>query len=215
MMESGPVGGVIAAAEVGKRLGIDDVIAFDMGGTTAKTSLASGTAKCRSRRATTSAATPAAIPVMLPVVDIVEVGAGGGSIAWIDEVGALKVGPQSAGADPGPICYRRGGTEPAVTDANVVLGRIGATSFLGGEMPLDVEAARGGHRRALCAAAGDDRDRGRARHHPDRRRQDVAGGARRVGGARLRSARLRAGRDGRRRTAARAGDRARPAHPDA
>jgi N-methylhydantoinase A len=85
------------------------------------------------------------------VVDIVEVGAGGGSIAWIDEVGALKVGPQSAGSDPGPICYRRGGLRPAVTDANVVLGRIGAQSFLGGEMPLDVPAARRGLEE-LCTA---------------------------------------------------------------
>ena len=91
---------------------------------------------------------------MLPVVDIVEVGAGGGSIAWIDEVGALKVGPQSAGADPGPICYGAAATEPTVTDANVVLGRIGAASFLGGEMPLDVEAARRGlDSEALRAAA--------------------------------------------------------------
>jgi N-methylhydantoinase A len=89
---------------------------------------------------------------MLPVVDIVEVGAGGGSIAWIDEVGALKVGPRSAGADPGPISYRRGGTEPAVTDANVVLGRIGASSFLGGEMALDEPAARAGIAARLAPA---------------------------------------------------------------
>ena len=89
---------------------------------------------------------------MMPVVDIVEVGAGGGSIAWIDEVGALKVGPQSAGADPGPICYRRGGTEPTVTDANVILGRIGADSFLGGEMPLDADGARRGIEQKICAS---------------------------------------------------------------
>src|SRR5208282_693361 len=80
-------------------------------------------------------------PAMMPVVDIVEVGTGGGSIAWIDEVGALKVGPHSAGAAPGPICYRRGGTKPTVTDANVILGRIGTSSFLGGEMQLDYNAA--------------------------------------------------------------------------
>ena len=81
-------------------------------------------------------------PVMLPVVDVVEVGAGGGSIAWIDEVGGLKVGPQSAGGHPGPVCYDQGGEEPTVTDANVVLGRISADSFLGGEMPLNVPKAR-------------------------------------------------------------------------
>jgi N-methylhydantoinase A len=81
---------------------------------------------------------------MLPMIDVVEVGAGGGSIAWIDEVGALKVGPQSAGADPGPICYRGGGTEPTITDANVVLGRLDPDNFLGGTMKLDAEAARRG-----------------------------------------------------------------------
>jgi N-methylhydantoinase A len=83
-------------------------------------------------------------PVMLPMIDVVEVGAGGGSIAWIDEIGALKVGPQSAGADPGPICYRGGGTEPTITDANVVLGRLDPDNFLGGQMKLDSDgAARG------------------------------------------------------------------------
>src|SRR4029079_12311993 len=83
-------------------------------------------------------------PVMLPMIDVVEVGAGGGSIAWIDDIGALKVGPHSAGADPGPICYRGGGTEPTITDANVVLGRLDPDHFLGGQMKLDAEgAARG------------------------------------------------------------------------
>src|SRR5579859_540347 len=153
MMESGPVGGVIAAAEIGRRLGEPNVIAFDMGGTTAKTSLV--------QKGAVSVAQGYHIggyasghPVMFPVVDIVEVGAGGGSIAWIDEVGALKLGPQSAGSDPGPICYRRGGTEPTVTDANVVLGRIGARSFLGGEMPLDAEAARQGIAQKLSPKLG-------------------------------------------------------------
>jgi N-methylhydantoinase A len=143
MMESGPVGGVIASVHVGERAGYRDVITFDMGGTTAKSSLI--------RDADPTIAHGYHIggyatghPAMLPVVDIVEVGAGGGSIGWLDEVGALKVGPRSAGADPGPICYGRGGTEPTVTDANVVLGRIGADSFLGGEMRLDAEGARAG-----------------------------------------------------------------------
>jgi N-methylhydantoinase A len=153
MMESGPVGGVIAAARVGAALGLKNLITFDMGGTTAKTSLI--------RDSEVSVAQGYHIggyasghPVMFPVVDIVEVGAGGGSIAWIDQVGALKIGPQSAGSDPGPICYRRGGTKPAVTDANVVLGRIGAESFLGGEMPLDLAAARRGLETELCGALG-------------------------------------------------------------
>src|ERR1700721_804188 len=81
---------------------------------------------------------------MLPMIDVVEVGAGGGSIAWADDVGALKVGPQSAGADPGPICYGAGGTEPTITDANVVLGRLNPRAFVGGEMqPDDKGVARG------------------------------------------------------------------------
>ena len=88
-------------------------------------------------------------PVRTPVVDLVEIGAGGGSIAWVDSGGLLRVGPQSAGADPGPVCYRRGGTEPTVTDANVVLGRLNPDYFLGGEIGLDVEGARAGDRGAL------------------------------------------------------------------
>src|SRR4051794_18567339 len=143
MMESGPVGGIIAAAQVGQALGQANIISFDMGGPTAKTSLI--------RDGETTMAPgyyvggyAAGHPVMLPMIDVVEVGAGGGSIAWIDEVGALKVGPQSAGADPGPICYRGGGSEPTITDANVVLGRLDPDNFLGGQMKLDADgAARG------------------------------------------------------------------------
>jgi N-methylhydantoinase A len=143
MMESGPVGGIIASAQVGQKLGFANVISFDMGGTTAKTSLI--------RDGETTMAPGYYVggyasghPVMLPMIDVVEVGAGGGSIAWIDDVGALKVGPQSAGADPGPICYRGGGTEPTITDANVVLGRLDPDNFLGGQMKLDAVAAAQG-----------------------------------------------------------------------
>lgn len=143
MMESGPVGGIIAGAQVGTALGYRNVIAFDMGGTTAKMSLVQdGDPDIAQGYLVGDQST--GHPVMLPVVDIVEVGAGGGSIAWIDEVGALKVGPQSAGGHPGPICYGWGGKEPTITDANVVLGRVDADRFLGGEMPLDVDAARDG-----------------------------------------------------------------------
>src|SRR6516165_2883538 len=143
MMESGPVGGIIASAQVGIALGFPNVISFDMGGTTAKASLV---------RAGEPTLAPgyyvggysSGHPVMLPMIDVVEVGAGGGSIAWRDDVGALKVGPQSAGADPGPISYRGGGTEPTITDANVVLGRLDPNNFLGGTMKLDAPgAARG------------------------------------------------------------------------
>jgi N-methylhydantoinase A len=143
MMESGPVGGIIASARVGRALGFPNVISFDMGGTTAKASLV------RDGEPTMApgyyvGGYASGHPVMLPMIDVVEVGAGGGSIAWIDDVGALKVGPQSAGADPGPICYRGGGSEPTITDANVVLGRIDPDNFLGGEMQLDAAAASRG-----------------------------------------------------------------------
>ena len=140
MMESGPVGGIIASAEIGKALGYQNVISFDMGGTTAKSSLVQAGEPTMSEGYYVGGYA-SGHPVMMPVVDVVEVGAGGGSIAWIDEVGALKVGPQSSGADPGPIAYGRGGQEPTITDANVILGRIGVSDFLGGEMRLDREGA--------------------------------------------------------------------------
>lgn len=153
MMESGPVGGVIAAAQIGQRLGYDNIISFDMGGTTAKASLIeAGEVSIAQGYYVGGAAS--GHPVMFPVVDIDEVGAGGGSIAWIDAFGALKLGPQSAGSSPGPICYRGGGTEPTVTDANVALGRIGAKSFLGGEMPLDAEGAMAGIKAKIALPLG-------------------------------------------------------------
>ncbi len=143
MMESGPVGGIIASAQVGRALGYDNVISFDMGGTTAKASLVKDGEPTLAPGYYVGGYA-SGHPVMLPMIDVVEVGAGGGSIAWIDEIGALKVGPQSAGADPGPICYRGGGTEPTITDANVVLGRLDPDNFLGGQMKLDAEAAAQG-----------------------------------------------------------------------
>ncbi|MGG0717017.1 hydantoinase/oxoprolinase family protein [Robertmurraya massiliosenegalensis] len=143
MMESGPVGGIIASAEVGRALGYKNVIAFDMGGTTAKASLIQESQPIMSEMYYIGGYASGQ-PVMIPVVDVVEVGTGGGSIAWLDEVGALKVGPQSAGSDPAPISYGKGGTEPTFTDANVILGRIGAEDFLGGDMVLDKEAAEKG-----------------------------------------------------------------------
>ena len=155
MMESGPVGGIIASARVGEKLGFANVISFDMGGTTAKTSLV------RDGEPTLApgyyvGGYAGGHPVMLPMIDVVEVGAGGGSIAWTDDVGALKVGPQSAGADPGPICYRGGGTEPTITDANVVLGRLDPHNFLGGEIVLDADGARAGIERHVAKPLGMD-----------------------------------------------------------
>jgi N-methylhydantoinase A len=141
LVESGPVGGCIGAGAYAHALGYDNVIAFDMGGTTAKCALVEG-----GRFAVDSVYYAGGykygFPVKSPVVDIVEVGSGGGSIAWLDAQKRLHVGPQSAGSTPGPVCYGRGGTQPTVTDANLVLGRINANNFLGGELTLDAGAAR-------------------------------------------------------------------------
>ncbi len=140
MLESGPAAGVIGAQALCRALGIADAVAFDMGGTTAKAGVI-----YRGEALTTGAALIGgynqALPVQIPMMDIFEVGTGGGSIAAVDAAGSLKVGPQSAGAEPGPACYGRGGTRVTVTDANLVLGRLGANRFLGGEMRLDVAAA--------------------------------------------------------------------------
>jgi N-methylhydantoinase A len=139
MLESGPAAGVIGTQALCRTLGIDNAIAFDMGGTTAKAGVI-----YKGEPLTTGAALiggyDQALPVQIAMMDIFEVGTGGGSIARVVE-GGLRVGPQSAGASPGPACYGLGGTEPTVTDANLMLGRLGADRFLGGEMPLDGKAA--------------------------------------------------------------------------
>jgi N-methylhydantoinase A len=140
MMESGPVAGVIAAARLAEALDCRQVISFDMGGTTAKSSLI----KDFKPEVTSSYYVGGYVtgqPMMLPVIDIVEVGNGGGSIAWIDDAGGLKVGPQSAGAAPGPACYDQGGEQPTVTDANLIAGRIDPGYFLGSGIALSREKA--------------------------------------------------------------------------
>jgi N-methylhydantoinase A len=143
LVESGPVAGVIGAAAVGELVGERSVISLDIGGTTAKTSLVEdGTPRITTSYKIEWRRDFAGYPILVPAVDIVEIGAGGGSIAWLDRGGALRVGPVSAGADPGPACYGWGGTQPTVTDANVVAGRINPAYFLGGEIPLDVDRAR-------------------------------------------------------------------------
>jgi N-methylhydantoinase A len=129
---SGPAGGVVGAAAVARRSGFDRLITFDMGGTSTDVALIDGKA------ATTNEAEVAGLPVRVPVLDIHTVGAGGGSLARFDLGGALRVGPESAGADPGPICYGKG-ERPTVTDANLLLGRLPAGQFLGGEFQLDLE----------------------------------------------------------------------------
>ena len=150
MVESGPAAGVIAATYLGTALGHPDVISFDMGGTTAKAGLVQNGAPRVTKeyevgtaaQSGVGASRGAGYPIRTPVLDLVEIGAGGGSIAWVDSGGILRVGPQSAGADPGPVCYGKGGQEPTITDANLVLGRLNPSYFLGGEIELEVEAAR-------------------------------------------------------------------------
>jgi N-methylhydantoinase A len=140
MLESGPAAGVIGAQALCRTLKLDNAIAFDMGGTTAKAGVI-----YKGEPLTTGSALiggyEQALPVQLAMMDIFEVGTGGGSIARVED-GALRVGPQSAGAQPGPACYGRGGQEPTVTDANLLLGRLAADRFLGGEMPLDPAEAK-------------------------------------------------------------------------
>lgn len=136
MMESGPVAGMIAAGRIAEILGLEQCIGFDMGGTTAKASLITDGAPEVSEDYYIGGYSRGQ-PMQLPVVDIVEVGAGGGSIAWTDARGGLHVGPESAGADPGPACYGKGGRVPVVTDADLVLKRLNADRFLSGRMGLD------------------------------------------------------------------------------
>ncbi|MEO8715280.1 MAG: hydantoinase/oxoprolinase family protein [Acetobacteraceae bacterium] len=156
-VESGPAAGVIAAALAGRQLGQPNLISFDMGGTTAKASVIAdgevavtaeyevgGSGHVNRWRHGTGH------PIRVPVIDLAEVSAGGGSVAWVDPGGALKVGPHSAGADPGPAAYGAGGTEPTVTDADVVLGYLDRHSLLGGRLPIDLAAAE----RAIEDAVG-------------------------------------------------------------
>ncbi len=147
-IESGPAGGVLAAAYIGQLIGRGNVVSFDMGGTTAKCSIVIDS---KPLITTMYEVSPLELgerlvrgtgyPIKTPVIDLVEVGAGGGSIAWIDAGGALRVGPHSAGANPGPACYGRGGNKVTITDANIILGRIDPNYFLGGEMQLDLAAS--------------------------------------------------------------------------
>jgi len=155
LVESGPAGGAILASHLARECALGDVLAFDMGGTTAKICLIAGGEPERSRRFEIARAwrnmKGSGLPVRIPVIELVEIGAGGGSIGRVDAMGRITVGPDSCGAEPGPACYGRGGTLPAVTDANLVLGRIDAARFAAGRMALDVDRAA----RALREAVGD------------------------------------------------------------
>lgn len=146
MLESGPAAGVLMSAYHGRSLGEPQILSFDMGGTTAKGALVRGFQPIRRLDMEVARIHEykrgSGLPVKIPVIDMVEIGTGGGSIALVDERGVIKVGPQSAGADPGPACYGRGGTRPTLTDANLLLGYLDPRFFLGGEMALDASAAR-------------------------------------------------------------------------
>lgn len=147
---SGPAGGVVGAVGAASEAGINKTISFDMGGTSSDISLADGAPRLSEE------GTIGGLPLQVPVIDIYTVGAGGGSLAWVDAGGALRVGPRSAGADPGPAAYGRGGQEPTVTDAHVVLGSLRPAQFLGGTMALDEAAARAAVD-GLARSLGEDR----------------------------------------------------------
>ncbi len=146
LVESGPAGGAILASHIARECGLDEVLSFDMGGTTAKICLISKGVPERSRLFEVARSyrnlKGSGWPVRIPVIEMVEIGAGGGSIARVDQMGRIAVGPDSAGADPGPACYGLGGAAPTVTDANAALGKIDPAYFAGGEMALDLDAAR-------------------------------------------------------------------------
>jgi N-methylhydantoinase A/oxoprolinase/acetone carboxylase beta subunit len=145
LVESGPAGGAIFAANVAARFGIDKALSFDMGGTTAKICLIKNQTPKTSRVFEVARSyrfkKGSGMPISIPVIDMVEIGAGGGSIAHIDSLRQIRVGPESAGSEPGPACYRRGGARPAVTDADLVLGRLDPEEFAGGSIPLDAHLA--------------------------------------------------------------------------
>lgn len=146
---SGPAAGVVGAAEIGRTAGLPNLITFDVGGTSTDVSLIDNATPLF-----TSARLVAGYPVKTPMLDIHVIGAGGGSIAMIDDAGSMKVGPRSAGAAPGPVAYGRGGTEPTITDANLCLGRLDADTLLGGRMKIDLAAARQVIRDAIATPLG-------------------------------------------------------------
>lgn len=158
MLESGPAGGVVGTMALCEPLDIEHAIAFDMGGTTAKASVIMRGQPSLSPDYFIGGYNTG-LAIRIPVLDIVEVGTGGGSIAWLDEGGALHVGPRSAGAEPGPAAYGRGGAEPTITDANVVLGRLSPAAFMGGEMTLDAELAERALRERVAEPLGVDLQR--------------------------------------------------------
>jgi|JI10StandDraft_1071094.scaffolds.fasta_scaffold95910_2 N-methylhydantoinase A len=158
LVQSGPAGGVQATTLIGQSAGARDVFCFDMGGTTAKACLIDDGEPLRTTQFEVARVwrfkKGSGLPLRIPVIDMIEIGAGGGSIARVDRLGLLQIGPESSGADPGPACYGRGGQQPTVTDADLVLGYLGADSFLGGDMRLDSAQARAAILRAVGEPLG-------------------------------------------------------------
>jgi N-methylhydantoinase A len=158
LLESGPAGGALAAASFGAACGYADLLSFDMGGTTAKFCIIDRSQPLIAREFEVDRRyrlkKGSGLPIKLPVIEMIEIGAGGGSIARIDPMGLLKVGPDSAGADPGPVCYGLGGTEPTVTDADLVLGYLDPDYFLGGRLRIDLEAAQRAIRERIADPLG-------------------------------------------------------------
>ncbi len=162
LVESGPAGGAILASQIAEECRLDKVISFDMGGTTAKICLVDEATPLMSRTFEVARAyrflRGSGLPIRIPVIEMVEIGAGGGSIAKVDAMKRIAVGPESAGADPGPACYDRGGNEPTVTDADVVLGRIDPDRFAGGSVAMAPAKAEVALKRAIGGPLGLDRD---------------------------------------------------------
>ena len=158
LVESGPAGGAILASQIAAECNLPEVLSFDMGGTTAKICLLTGGEPERARKFEIARAyrdmKGSGIPVRIPVIEMVEIGAGGGSIARVDKLSRITVGPDSAGSTPGPVCYGRGGTEPAVTDANLALGKIDPAYFAGGKIALDEAGAKAALQKNIGAKLG-------------------------------------------------------------
>ncbi len=158
MVESGPAGGAIFAAEVARQCGLPNVVSFDMGGTTAKICLVDDFRPQTARSCEVARVgrfkKGSGLALRIPVLEMVEIGAGGGSLARVDAMGRIVVGPESGGADPGPACYGRGGIHPAVTDANLLLGRYDPETFAGGTLPLNTDAARAALSKDVGAGVG-------------------------------------------------------------
>ncbi len=145
LVESGPAGGAIFAADVAQRFGLNKVVSYDMGGTTAKICLIEDfqpkTARSFEVARSTRFAKGSGMPISIPVIEMIEIGAGGGSLAWVDAMGRIQTGPESAGSEPGPACYQRGGTRPAITDADLILSKLDPDNFAGGAIRLSVDKA--------------------------------------------------------------------------